>query len=315
MGALNLRPYVCKTRNNFLQSTIYNLPMSLYLDHVLIAAPDVDAAVEQLGRALGLVFAPPSYHSGSATYNRMARFANGASLELLGITSHDQPATVGGATHDFSYFDNGPSQFGLALRSDDLPALLAQSRERGGSLSEPEYGGARLPDGMVRSWMSSHPTELVGEQFLVVPFVIQYTEGWGPALWRIQGLLEHELDYFGIAGISVTTTLSELDYPYWLNFGLMNLQVGLEGTPFYPLDEGFIETMVVKDTENGHHQPEYPPQVDTIFLAVSDIREAAAKLRAWKVEFVEQRRWDERVTLRIDPQATIGLHFALISEE
>ncbi len=291
--------------------------MSLYLDHVLIAAPNVDAAAEQLSRTLGLVFAPPSYHSGSVTYNRMARFANGTSLELLGITSHEQPATVGGAAHDFSYFDNGPSQFGFALRSDNLPALVAQSRERGGSLSEPQYGGARLPDGSLRSWMSSHPTEIQDEQFLVVPFVIQYTTGWGPELWRGQGLLEHEIDYRGIAGVSITAKDGDVDALYLYNYGLINTIVGYDGVPFYPLDDGgFIEPLLGSaDYASGSYKPFYPPQVHTIFLAVPDQNEAAAKLRAWRVEFVEEQRWDERVALRIDPQTTMGLRFAFISEE
>ncbi len=291
--------------------------MSIYLDHILIAVPDVEVAANQLGHALGLMFAPPSYHTDSGTYNRMARFANGTSIELLGISDHQQPATVGGAAHDPSYFDNGPSQFGFALHSEDLPALVAASKERGGSLIEPESGAARLPDGSMRSWMSSHPTEVEGEQFLVVPFVIQYTEGWGAELWRTQGLLEHEMDYSGVVGVSITATPDELDAIYLYNYMLINTRVGLDGPPFYPLDDGsFIETMVGSpDYPGGSYKPFYPPQVHTIFIAVPSLDEAARKLRAWKVEFVEERRWDEHTALRIDPQATMGLRFALISEE
>jgi hypothetical protein len=277
--------------------------------------PDVDAAAAQLGHALGLIYADPSYHSGSVTYNRMVRFANGSSLELVGISGHDKPATISGAEHDYSYFDKGPSQFGFALRSDDLPALVAASKERGGSLIEPGYGEAKLPDGSVRAWMSSYPGEIEGEQFLVVPFVIQYTEGWGVASWRVQGLLEHELDYNGVGGISLTARPDALTDIYQRNFGLTQTEAG-QADPYYELDGSFIEMLTINpDQVGGSYRPFYPPQVHTIFLRVADLHDAEIKLRAWGVEFVEERRGGASMALRIDPQATLGLRFALVSGE
>lgn len=276
----------------------------------------MDAAAAQLGHSLGLIYADPSYHSGSVTYNRMMRFADGSSIELLGITSHDNPAIISGEEHDYSYFDSGPSQFGFALRSADLPALVAASKERGGSLSEPQYGEARLPDGAIRAWMSSQPTEIEAEQFLVVPFVIQYTQGWGAEVWRTQGLLEHELDYGGIAGVSVTAKPDELNDIYRRNFGREFVDSGPENNPRCQLDSGFIEALTINpDQAGGSYQPFYPPQVHTIFLRVASLHDAETKLRAWGMEFVEEKRDGERIALRIDPQATLGLRFALISEK
>ncbi len=288
--------------------------MTIYLDHILIAVPDMEAAVEQLGKSLGLVFAPPSYHTGSVTYNRMARFANGTSLELLGLVSHDQPAAIAGEEHDYHYFDAGPSQFGFALRTNDLSALVGRSREYGGTLSEPSYGEAKMTDGSVRAWMSSHVAGLEGDLFRVVPFVIQYTAGWGPDLWRTQGLLEHEIDYEGIAGVSLSVTEEVVDYLYTYNFWLMNTVVGYDGTPFYPTDEGsFIEPLPRPDEHSEGQAPD-STEIDTIYLAVPNLSEAAAKLRAWRVDFVEGQH-EEDAVLRIDPQATLGLRFALMLGE
>ncbi|MEM6457543.1 MAG: VOC family protein, partial [Acidobacteriota bacterium] len=73
------------------------------LDHLVYAAPDVEAAAHDLAARLGVEPGPGGVHQGFSTRNRLLRIAPDAYLEIVG-PDPDQPAP------------DGPRWFGI----DDL---------------------------------------------------------------------------------------------------------------------------------------------------------------------------------------------------
>src|SRR5688500_12673186 len=129
----------------------------LTLDHVVIAAEDLDAAEQAMTRVLGRRPSWKGRHPLYGTANVLYRLdGDGAYLELLGV---DPEATGGGAWTEFlkgHLLERGPGIFSIAFQTPDVAATVASLRSRGLKSDEPLPGeGVDLQTGARREWTNA----------------------------------------------------------------------------------------------------------------------------------------------------------------
>ncbi|MBX5493280.1 MAG: VOC family protein [Chloroflexi bacterium] len=132
------------------------------IDHLVIAVPDLDAAVASY-RALGFTVIPGGRHT-VGTHNALVPFADGAYLELIAFYEPNPahrwwwPLQRGGGLVDF------------CAATDGLASDVAAWRAAGVALADPAPMTRRRPDGYEVQWVLAIPAE---EQRGVVPFLIE----------------------------------------------------------------------------------------------------------------------------------------------
>ncbi len=132
------------------------------IDHLVIAVPDLDAAIASY-RALGFTVIPGGRHT-VGTLNALVPFADGAYLELIAFYEPNPahrwwwPLQRGGGLVDF------------CAGTDALAADIAAWRAAGVALGDPTPMTRRRPDGYEVQWVLAIPAE---EQRGVVPFLIE----------------------------------------------------------------------------------------------------------------------------------------------
>jgi hypothetical protein len=163
------------------------------IDHLIIATPDLDGAVAQLRRRLGIEAGGGGVHPGLGTANRLAWFGD-SYIELIDVTNGARAATswLGGPTLRLIE-ERGGGFVGYALRSDDLDADLTRVKAGGSTLAGPEPGQRERPDGAVVRWRLAVPS-LVGPT--APPFLIEHdatAAEWTPAEREERASFEHPM--------------------------------------------------------------------------------------------------------------------------
>lgn len=176
---------------------------SLTLDHVVIAADDLDASEQEMTRLLGRRPSWKGRHPLYGTANVLYRLDGGAYLELLGL---DPEATAGGAWTEFLkgyLLEHGPGIFSIALRTPDVASTVAAVRGRGLKVDEPLPGeGVDLQTGAKREWTNARvPPDQTGGTAM---FFIEHRSPadalpLAPALADDDAVVKH------VAGLTVET--------------------------------------------------------------------------------------------------------------
>lgn len=141
--------------------------MTLTLDHLVFAGPDLAAAVAQVAELTGVAPAPGGSHVGLGTANYLADLGAGAYLEIIG-------PDPGQPDH------GGPRPFGIdslrepalvtwAVRTTDIDATIAEVRA-GGYDPGDAFDMSREANGEVLSWRLTAPGGLDG----LAPFLIDW---------------------------------------------------------------------------------------------------------------------------------------------
>ncbi len=169
--------------------------MLVGIDHVVIVCADPDTAAAELEATAGLACTGGGRHDGLGTYNRIAWFADGAYLELIGV--EDRHAALEhpvGAAAVRMLDERGAGLATYALADDDLVTTVHSRRAAGSSYGAPQRGARRRPDGEVVEWSISVPPEpLVPDS---IPFLIEHVYGgaeWGPAALAARAAAVHPL--------------------------------------------------------------------------------------------------------------------------
>jgi hypothetical protein len=140
------------------------------IDHVIVACADPDAALAELGAALGLRAGGGGRHEASGTFNRLVWFGD-SYLELVGIFDRDlaDQGLFGG--HLARLLDAAEASYGgMALATDDLTRDVELLRGQGSLIGDPLDGERLRPDGRVVRWRTGRlpePDSDLGLAFLI----------------------------------------------------------------------------------------------------------------------------------------------------
>ena len=99
--------------------------MSLALDHLAVAAADLDAGSAHVRDALGIEMPPGGRHPLMATHNRLARLGDDEFLEVIAVDPNATPARP--RWFGLDRFGDAPPRLGTwIVRTDDIDATLAR---------------------------------------------------------------------------------------------------------------------------------------------------------------------------------------------
>ena len=99
--------------------------MKLALDHLAVAAADLDAGAEHVREALGIELPPGGRHPLMATHNRLARLGTDEFLEIIAVDPDATPSRPRWFALD-RFGDAAPRLATWIVRTDDIDAALAR---------------------------------------------------------------------------------------------------------------------------------------------------------------------------------------------
>ena len=152
------------------------------LDHLVYAAPDLDAAVAELEARLGVRASPGGSHPGIATRNCLLSLSDTAYLEVIGPDPEQPPP-------------DSPRPFGIddlqagrlvtwAIHDSDLEKRVASAKDAGYDPGTIMPLSRQSPDGLLEWRLTMRPEPAGGG---LVPFLIDWGETPSPALSSTKG--------------------------------------------------------------------------------------------------------------------------------
>ncbi len=168
------------------------------LDHVVLAVPDLDEAIERF-RDLGFTVLPGGLHQEAPTHNALIGFQDATYIELIGFLA-DEAAWTGEETPSLRLSRSWrAAPFGLvhfALSPTDIEADITRCNTAGADYDGPFLGGRVRPDGKQVRWCIGIP----GSRAL--PF---FCGDVTPRQYRIPGGASavHDNGMLGIAEVTV----------------------------------------------------------------------------------------------------------------
>ncbi|WP_440554834.1 VOC family protein [Streptomyces sp. SCPE 10] len=147
-----------------------------YLDHLVLATPDLAATVVEFARRTGVTPAPGGAHLGHGTRNHLVGLGGRAYLEIVG-PDPEQPEPAGARPFGVDRLP-GPRVLTWAISPPDLDEAIAAARARGYDPGPAHPMSRRTPDGTVLRWRltggdHAHPSGLV-------PFLIDWGDSRHP---------------------------------------------------------------------------------------------------------------------------------------
>ena len=147
------------------------------VDHLVYAAPDLQAGIDQIEAQLGVRAVFRGRHLAFGTHN--AQIALGSKCYLEIIAPDPEQA-------DFQ----GPLLFGLdtiskprlvtwVARTDQVEELADRTLDRGLKLGEVGSGSRNTPEGSIVTWKATSPYTVIADG--VVPFLIDWEQSPHPA--------------------------------------------------------------------------------------------------------------------------------------
>lgn len=152
------------------------------IDHVIHAAPDLDAAVDAIEERCGVRAAGGGQHLGQGTHNRLLGLGPATYLEIVAPDPYQpepslpRPYGVDGVTR--------PGLVGWAIACDDIEEAVTTARAKGYDPGDVIDGQRRTADGDVLRWRLTGNAQTAG----VVPFLISWGDTPHPATSAPQGL-------------------------------------------------------------------------------------------------------------------------------
>lgn len=147
------------------------------VDHLVYAAPDLEAAVDHLEARLDVRAAPGGRHPAEGTRNFLLALGPAVYLEIVGPDPSGPPP---GRPRWFGIDGlSEPCLAAWAARGEDLDRIAADAASAGLNVGPVSSGSRERPDGVALSWRSTDPRVVV--EGGVVPFLIDWGETPHPA--------------------------------------------------------------------------------------------------------------------------------------
>ncbi len=159
------------------------------VDHLVYAAPDVEAAVDALEARLGVRAAAGGRHPSEGTRNFLMALGPAAYLEIVG-PDWEAPAPARPRWLGIDGLKE-PRLVAWAARETDLDGALARAAGAGVTLGPVASGSRERADGRLLSWRFTDPRMVV--EGGVVPFLIDWGRTPHPALSAPRGVILEEL--------------------------------------------------------------------------------------------------------------------------
>lgn len=155
------------------------------VDHLVYAAPDLEAAADSLEDLLGVRASAGGQHTGRGTRNALIALGPSCYLEILGPDPEqpkpDRPRWFG--VDDLE----SPRLVRWAAKAKDLERLAGRAGREGLSLGPVISGSRKRSDGVVLSWRFTDPATMVADG--IVPFLIDWGKSPHPAVAAAGGAL------------------------------------------------------------------------------------------------------------------------------
>jgi hypothetical protein len=140
------------------------------LDHLVLAAPDLDTGVAEIEAMFGIRATPGGQHSGMGTRNAIIAIGPSAYLEIV-APDPDQPPPAGPRWFGVDALP-APRLVTWAAKGTFLDQLVHDARRHGLDLGDVRSGSRRRPDGVVLSWRVTNPDARIADG--LVPFFIDW---------------------------------------------------------------------------------------------------------------------------------------------
>lgn len=177
------------------------------IDHIIYAAPDLEAAVRDITDRLGVRAAGGGQHLGRGTHNTLLALGPTTYLEII-APDPDQPEPAAPRP----YGVDGVTRAGVvgwALACDDIEGALGQARAKGFDPGDVIDGHRLTPTGTMLRWRVTSNALTAG----VVPFLISWGDTPHPATDGPADLTLESLHIEHPDPASVTADLRCLDAP------------------------------------------------------------------------------------------------------
>lgn len=177
----------------------------MQIDHLIYAAPDLDAAVADLDERFGVHAAGGGQHLGQGTHNTLLGLGGSAYLELVAPDPRQpepdapRPYGVDGVTR--------PGLVGWAVACPGIEDAVARARERGFDPGGVIDGRRVTVDGELLRWRLTRNALTAG----VVPFLIDWGDTSHPAASAPVGLVLASLHVESPDATTVRRALDALD--------------------------------------------------------------------------------------------------------
>jgi hypothetical protein len=147
------------------------------IDHLVYAAPNLDAACAEIERRLGVAPSPGGQHIGRGTRNALVAIGPKSYLEII-APDPDQPKPNRPRWFNIDALES-PRLVAWAASATNLPQLVADGARRGVHLGSVTSGSRKRADGVALAWEVTDPTTVLADG--IVPFFIDWKTSPHPA--------------------------------------------------------------------------------------------------------------------------------------
>jgi hypothetical protein len=153
------------------------------VDHLVYAAPDLDAACALLEQRLGVRASPGGQHLGRGTRNALIAIGAASYFEIIA----PDPAQPAPKEPRWLGIDalNEPRLVAWAAHGRDLTQFVADVARLGAHLGAVSDGRRERSDGVVLTWQVTNPNASLGD--VVIPFFIDWGASPHPSATAIGG--------------------------------------------------------------------------------------------------------------------------------
>jgi hypothetical protein len=153
------------------------------VDHLVYAVPDLDRAVDNVEKLLGVRATPGGRHTGRGTHNALLALGPKTYLEIIG----PDPTQTQLSKSLWFGIDrlSAPALITWAAAASDLEGVAAAAARRGVMLGDIITGGRTRTNGVELRWRYTDPRQLLADG--IAPFFIDWLDTAHPAQTAAQG--------------------------------------------------------------------------------------------------------------------------------